>query len=333
MPRALVVALLLLLPSAPAAAQSYDSSFRFGLGLDYGGLFGRNDGGAGGLRVQVGARVHEYLAFYYQGQALGAGFVGPESGAGMFLGWNAVLTEINLGIFQLGAGPSVDVTMGCDVEASQGATSTSGCFDGVAAGLATRAALRFGMFTLSVDLHATFNGPEPMVWGLMGVGMQLGDVPREPMRFAATDRSGGSEPIGDPVEEPLPEAFAWTEPTPPARRTLGERTRLATAGLFGRALDDPYDPTALPDEVEDAALDASIDASIEAPVPTQPDEPARAGAPVRRFSAGDVRRSARRARARRPQAAPTPRRRRAPRVRGGLEFEGSDDPLEGLNGL
>ena len=92
MPRALLL-VALLLPAAPAAAQTYDSGFRFGLGLDYGGLAGRGDGGVGGLRLTAGARVHDNVAVYWQGQALGGAFVEPERVIGVFQGWNSVLVE------------------------------------------------------------------------------------------------------------------------------------------------------------------------------------------------------------------------------------------------
>ncbi len=322
MHRAFVVTLLLLLPSMPAAAQSYDSNLRFGLGLDYGGLFGRDDGGAGGLRVQLGARVHEYVAVYYQGQALGAGFVGSESGTGMFLGWNAVLVELNYGIFQIGAGPSFDVMFGCDVGVSQSTPSASGCFESVAPGLATRAALRFGMFTVSVDLHATFNETGPMVWGLMGLGTQLGDVPREPMRFGVSDHDLEGPTAVEAADLNLDEG-AWIElhaPTPLDRRT---RASFIARGSYGRALDDPYDPRVDMPEPDPVVLTAAPSAQT----------PERATAPVvRRFTPDDVGTNP-------PTLPPTPERvteaptAASPEIEGGLGFEGSDDPLEGLDNL
>lgn len=178
-PTGLFAFALTLLMAAPAAAQGYESSFRFGLGLDYGGLAGRGDGGSGGLRLQLGARLHENVAVFYQGQALVGVFVSDADAQIAVRNWNAAMVEAIWGVFSLAAGPSVDVGWGCTADLSQ--VGAQECGDLLAPGLSARAGVRFGVFTLSGDLHVSFSEPDPEVWVQAGIGVQLGDVATEPM--------------------------------------------------------------------------------------------------------------------------------------------------------
>jgi len=315
MPRALVAAssLLLLLAAAPAAAQpSYDSPVRVGLGLDYGGLAGRGDGDVGGLRLQLGARLHDHFALYWQLQILGGAFVQPEEVNGIALGWNAAIAELSYGIFQLGAGPSVDVRVECAIATGQDG-GLGACGVTPAPGRAARAGLRFGAFTISGDLHVSFEETGPDVWVLAGIGMQLGAQAREPMRFAASAPEPEVAPLeGAPIEDPV------AAPAP----------IVARASTAGRRLDDPvfWDPPAAPE-----------------PVVVQEDARALERAPVvRRFDRDDVA-SAHSAsppaegRERRASSPPAGQRRGdSPETAedfDALDGEVDDDPIGGLDGL
>ncbi|MCB9592280.1 MAG: hypothetical protein H6719_06080 [Sandaracinaceae bacterium] len=313
MPRALLL-VALLLPAAPAAAQTYDSGFRFGLGLDYGGLAGRGDGGVGGLRLTAGARVHDNVAVYWQGQALGGAFVEPERVIGVFQGWNSVLVEADVGIFQLAAGPSFDASLLCNVDTGQGGGLTS-CADRFAPGLATRAGVRFGIFALSGDVHVTFDElAGPQVWVLAGVGIQLGDTASEPMRFPSTDDTD------DLSEDPPLEVEE--APIEITRRPMIAEAE-PTARSIGRLLDDPRHPSdaLLPSHVLPARAEPRVEV-----------EPERSAAPVvRRFSPRDVEDGATRPSLSPAQARPS--RPTQPDVRDDLELEDSDDPIDGLEGF
>ncbi|MGE0789575.1 MAG: hypothetical protein AB7S26_28140 [Sandaracinaceae bacterium] len=311
-PAVLVTLLFASSPLGHAHAQSVDSSssfgprFRFGIGLDQASLVGRGDGFGGGLRLTLGARLHEYVALVWQGQVLGAGFFGADNETAMFAGWSSVLAEADLGIFQLGAGPSFDVTLSCPLEVdvdTQTATFV-GCADRVAPGLALRAGVRFGIFTLSADLHATFDdarsdaeasmGYAPSAWFLVGLGIQLGDTAREPMRFPSTDRPPRARDEDDLSIEP----------------THAVPSRPAASTSLGRALSPP--PTEAPEERS-------------APAPRIAPPPERAPMPVtRRFDADDVSRGTHiRPVERTPEVASE-----GPAL-DGLDLEDTSDPIDG----
>ncbi|MFK7984681.1 MAG: hypothetical protein AB8I08_01540 [Sandaracinaceae bacterium] len=283
-------ALVLLVASPAAAQQTYESSFRFGLGLDYGGLAGRGDGGAGGLRLQLGARVHDNLAVLYQGQALVGVFVGDTDAQLAVRNWNAAMVEAIWGIFSLAAGPSFDVGWGCTADAAQAATSE--CGDFVAPGLAARAGVRFGVFTLSGDLHVSFTESDPEVWVLAGLGVQLGDIATEPMLNPDTTDRGRPSVV---MRREQRRVYR------PRRRTPAEE------------LDEPG---------------LLLEVQVDAPTPETRALPSRMSAPsTRRFSSRDVDRGVEveadtRDRGSRSDA-------HAPEF-DALETEGSDDPLEGL---
>jgi len=306
MPRALVAALplLLLLAAAPAAAQpSYDSPLRVGLGLDYGGLAGRGDGGVGGLRLQLGARLHDYFALYWQLQVLGGAFVQPEEVNAIALGWNAAIAELDYGIFQIGAGPSVDVRVECAIATGQDG-GVGACGVTPAPGLAARAGLRFGAFALSGDLHVSFEETGPDVWVLAGIAMQLGDQAREPMRFAASEPE---PPPSPPIED---EPFGGVVIQAPV---------VARATTIGRRLGDPvfWDPPAAPD----------------AEAPIEAESPELAPAPVvQRFGREDVTSSVRRQSARDPAPRSSARPTEAEDF-DALDGEVDEDPIGGLDGL
>lgn len=300
--------------TAPAAAQGYESNLRFGLGLDYAGLFGRDDGAAGGLRLSLGARVHEHAAIYYQGQALGGLFVGDEEATGMFLGWNAVIAEASYGIFQVGAGPSLDVAVVCESALFEGQVSSASCATDVAPGLATRAGVRFGIFVVSVDLHATFpEGQDPTVWGLVGIGVQLGDVATGPMLFPSSEPRAREEDEYEPVDvAPLERELPADESRAPSSLAAMSPATMSP----GRRLADPCGT---------GCASAPSEAQAERGA-----APERSRAPtVRRFSRRDVRvsRAPARDRAREQESRETER-----PMRDELQFEGSDDPIEGLEG-
>lgn len=297
----LAVALVLLSSTfaAPAQAQGYESSFRFGFGLDYAGLAGRT-GGLGGLRLQLGARVHEHAAVYWQGQLLGGAFNDSEGLTVGGVGWNAVLAEASYGIFQVAAGPSFDVTMLCGISGTAQDVAVSECAPRVGPGIAARAGVRFGIVTLSGDLHVTFDEQvDPTVWVLAGVGIQLGDVATEPMTFPSAE------------EEPPP-APAWEPPPlspPPVRRPSG----------LGHALDEPTDPLA----EDDVSTEPTVDVDVEVGADAEADYRAPT---VQRFERDDVDTSSR-------TSAPRERRAREPRnpdLRDELDIVVDDDPIGGL---
>ncbi len=307
---ALLSLLVITLVASPAAAQPYEDALRFGLGLDYGGLAGRGDGGAGGLRLSLGARVHEHVAIYWQGQALGGAFVETDRVLGVFRGWNAAMVEASYGIFQVAAGPSFDVGVTCSVATGQDG-GLERCDAVVAPGLATRAGFRFGILALSGDLHVTFDehlGPD--VWVLAGLGIQLGDVASEPMRFPSTDPADREAREDAPMPE-VEEAPSFEA----SQRPIIARTGPPPARAFGRWLDDPRDLF---------GTDADWAATPEPAAEVESFEPARAPV-VRRFSARDVRTR---------RAAPAPRTTEAPpempELADTLDAEASDDPIEGL---
>ena len=309
-----------------ASAQAYESSFRFGLGLDYAGLAGRGDGGAGGLRLTLGARLHDHFGVYYQGQALAGAFVSGDEVLATFMGWNAVLAEANLEIFSLGVGPSLDATARCTFATAQGASGSGACLDYVAPGLAARAGLRFGALSFSGDLHVTFDEDRgPDVWVLFGVGMSLGDVASRPMTMP------WSTPPPVEAERPSAEAREAGERRAARRRPRPEPS--AQPGGLGRRLDDPA-----PGRVESSGrvrADGSASVAPSARPEASPDvapDPAPASelvyrAPaVRRFESRHVTTHAS------PSPAVEPRARARPRPRlEGLPSRGSDDPLEGLD--
>lgn len=167
---ALVIFLLVLASSSHALAQD-TPRFRFGLGLSGGTLLDQ-EGGVGGLHLSLGARLHELFAVYYHGHVLAGAFVDGRTGQAVLLNYNAALAELNLGPFQVGAGPSLDVTTGCSMDATQ-LPPTGSCSDGVAPGLGTRVGLVLGAFALSGDAHFTFYETGAAVGLLLGLGVQL----------------------------------------------------------------------------------------------------------------------------------------------------------------
>ncbi len=299
---------------APAAAQTYASPVRFGIGIDYGGLAGRGDGGAGGLRLQLGARVHEHVALYWQGQALAGAFVSPDETIAVGLGWNAAMVEASYGIFQVAAGPSFDASLRCAVDAGQTtAASALGCEAFAGPGIASRVGARLGAFALSGDLHVSFYEAGPDVWVLFGIGVQLGDEATEPMTFGVADRDA---PSTDAPSEEADDGLDALGVRIQAPRAVATVESVALPRHAGRALDAPE------------ALPTTPSTSAPTPEPAEraaPEAPERVIAPsTRRFSAGDVRSRITPARPRASEAAPEVE-------TDALDFAGSDDPLEGLD--
>jgi len=308
MSRALLVALVCLVAAPSAHAQDRPTEdneprVRFAVGLDYAGLAGRGDGGAGGFRLQLGARVHEYLAVYWQGRVLVGGFVGgDDTGAGLGLGWNTAMAELNLGIFQFGAGPSVDYRYGCQIDGTQG-TTTLACSDAIAPGLATRAGFRFGTFAFSGDMHVSFEETGPMVWVSFGVALMFGDVAREPMRFATSDHDSRRE-TAELDDEDLTDPFLASAPPRPRATTPGRR------------LDDPWDEVESQRWILGEGQGAEpVEPEIErwSPFSSPPVRPTRVtrSAPATRAGSAPARSS-------------------EPSLGGDLEFDDSDDPIGGL---
>jgi len=154
----------------------WSSVVRFELGLVGGGLVDADQGGWGGLSLQLGLRFHEFFSVFFQSLAL---FGGWDLSPGTSLAgasWNAFLFELSpTGLLGFALGPSMDLEGGCEVDAAQSPTT---CGYRIGYGGHARITLRlaelpFGGLTLTGDLHAGFGEDAPSPTMLLGLGLRL----------------------------------------------------------------------------------------------------------------------------------------------------------------
>lgn len=140
-------------------------------------------GVAGGLAGQLGIQFGDAFAVYY----LGTGLIGTASESGgnyRALGtvWNTAMFELTLGnTFQIGAGPSLDIVVGCESFRSGQGSQTWCSNSGPYFGLDGRIAMAFGGggessrtgFFIALDGHPTFLPNHILMTATASFGIQM----------------------------------------------------------------------------------------------------------------------------------------------------------------
>lgn len=163
---------LALLGAAPRPAAAEIPGLRVGLSGAVGGFGGSISGLYGGAQGRIGIQWTRSFATYFMGQGMIGGFVPTPSGGANAVGiWlNAFMLEGTVDIVQLGFGPAFDFFWGCDATPSQTACGSVGPYFGLDA----RGALRFGLFTLSLDVHPIFlSHDSSAVFVTLGFGLDV----------------------------------------------------------------------------------------------------------------------------------------------------------------
>lgn len=155
----------------------WENTVRFELGLVAGPLLERADGAFGGLYGQLGVRYHELLSVYWQLHLLGGGWDRGNGGASADVAaWNGVMLELSPHrAFAVSAGPSFDISAGCDVGVEQ---EDDGCWAAWSYGVASRLTVSLGQvdgtgISLVGDFHVSLIEPDPRAVALLGVGFRL----------------------------------------------------------------------------------------------------------------------------------------------------------------
>ena len=153
----------------------WDSQIRFELGLSGGGLLERGDGAIGAFTLQLGVRYHELVSVYYQGQILGGGWARGGGNTIDVASWHGAMLEISPHqAFAVAAGPTFDITAGCDMNVDQ----SSGCWYAWSYGVSSRVTLSLAQvdstgITLTGDFHVSLIEPDPRATVLVGLGFRL----------------------------------------------------------------------------------------------------------------------------------------------------------------
>lgn len=153
----------------------WDSTVRFELGLSGGGLLERGDGAIGAFTLQLGVRYHEYVSVFYQGTILGGGWARGGGHTIDVASWHGAMLEISPHeVFAVAAGPTIDITAGCDLNVDQ----ASGCWYAWSYGVSTRVTLSLAQvgstgIVATGDFHVSLVEPEPRATVLGGLGFRL----------------------------------------------------------------------------------------------------------------------------------------------------------------
>lgn len=153
---------------------------RLGFSGHGGGFVGAVHGAFGGASARVGLQMNDTLAFYLQGQALFGEYL-PDEGpldVSAFVFHSAMVDVTIADFFQLGAGPSIDVMLGC-VDDGNGPVRCG--HTGAYFGSDFRAAFLLGdyagrrrhAFVLSVDAHPTWVGNDFVTTMIFGLGGEM----------------------------------------------------------------------------------------------------------------------------------------------------------------
>ncbi len=162
-------------PASLPCRSIFESTVRFELGLSGGGMIDRGDGGIGALSVQLGVRYHELVSVYYQGHLLGGGW---SRGGGHTIdvaSWHGAMLELSPHrIFAVAAGPTIDITAGCDLDVEQ----QSGCWYAWSYGVSTRVTLSLAQvdstgIVATGDFHVSLIEPDLRALALFGLGFRL----------------------------------------------------------------------------------------------------------------------------------------------------------------
>ncbi len=142
--------------------------FRFAVHLAGGPwILPKKMGGAGGIGLQLGVQINDYVGVYYSPMA-GIGVAYGAAGAYVY---NTVQADLTLArILQVGVGPSLDTFAFGDVNVSSNggsALAVAGTFFGanarVGVALGANKPGKRGVFMLGLELHPTFiSGEVPM---------------------------------------------------------------------------------------------------------------------------------------------------------------------------
>ncbi len=153
---------------------------RLGFSGHGGGFAGAVHGALGGASVRAGLQMNDTLAFYLQAQALFGAYL-PDAGPldVSAFAFHSAMVDVTIADFlQLGAGPSVDVMLGC-VDDGNGPVRCG--HTGAYFGSDFRAALLFGdyagrrrhAFVLSIDAHPTWVGHDFVTTVVLGLGGEM----------------------------------------------------------------------------------------------------------------------------------------------------------------
>lgn len=153
---------------------------RLGFSGHAGGFVGAVHGALGGGSVRAGVQMNDTLAFYVQGQALFGEYL-PDEGpfdVSAFVFHTAMVDVTIADFLQLGAGPSIDVLLGC-VDDGNGPARCG--HTGAYFGSDFRAAFLIGdysgrrrnAFVLSIDAHPTWIGNDFVTTMIFGMGGEL----------------------------------------------------------------------------------------------------------------------------------------------------------------
>ncbi len=163
-----IVLAFLLSFAAAAPAQAQDVRLLAGVAAEGGGFVDRSDGLMGGVGVHFGIHIFGFELFGLSQGFIGSIMGGPNSGSVEGVLWHSGMLGFGVGPFHLAVGPSLDFAWGCR-DQNAGAR----CYNGDALfGLDGRAALVFGSFSVSVDVHPTFYGSSTVTGIVLGLGWE-----------------------------------------------------------------------------------------------------------------------------------------------------------------
>jgi hypothetical protein len=113
--------------------------------------------------------IHGFELYGLTQGFIGSLVVGDRRGEMEGLWWNSAMLGFGAGPFHLAAGPSLDFAWGCS-DSVNGAT----CYHGAPLfGIDGRAALQFGHFEVSANVHPTFYGGSTVTGITLGLGWAI----------------------------------------------------------------------------------------------------------------------------------------------------------------
>lgn len=140
-----------------------------GIAAEGGGLVDRSQGLMGGAGLHLGIHFFGVEIFGLSQGFIGSLVTGPHSGSAQGLLWNSAMFGFGVGVFHLAAGPSLDFAWGCEDQIGD-----ARCYHGAPLiGIDGRAALVFGPFSVSIDVHPTFYRGGTVTGIVAGIGVEF----------------------------------------------------------------------------------------------------------------------------------------------------------------
>lgn len=173
---ALALSLALLAGSAsPVSAQH--ARVRFGVSGVGGGFVGAAHGALGGAELRIGVQINRVVAVYLQAQGLLGRFL-PSPGDGLAgFAFHSLMVDFTIeDFFQIGFGPALDFTWGCDARYQLACSGTGPYLGGdfrIAFIAGEHGPGRRRGFVFSFDAHPTWFGNDAAITLLAGLGYEM----------------------------------------------------------------------------------------------------------------------------------------------------------------